>query len=100
MRKRESEVCCLELCVKRPRYFDLPIKKRLPITAVICACLFIFPPFIVGFIGHWPEHYYKDDDPSKGPIVRWRSHANLFYNNWINYFVYQLTPYDIEQVHQ
>lgn len=47
-----------------------------------------------------PEHYYKDDDPSKGPIVRWRSHANLFYNNWINYFVYQLTPYDIEQVHQ
>lgn len=47
-----------------------------------------------------PEHYYKDDDPAKGPLVRWRSHANLFYSNWINYFVYQLTPYDIEQVHQ
>lgn len=46
-----------------------------------------------------PRHYYIDDDPSKGPLVRWRSHANLFYNNWINYFVYQLTPYDIEQVH-
>lgn len=47
-----------------------------------------------------PEHYYIGDDPEKGPKVTWRSHANLFYSNWINYFVYQLTPYDIEQVHQ
>ena len=47
-----------------------------------------------------PKHYYIDDDPSKGPLVRWRSHANLFYSNWINYFVYQLTPYDIEQIHR
>lgn len=46
-----------------------------------------------------PKHYYIDDDPSKGPLVRWRSQANLFYNNWINYFVYQETPYDINDIH-
>ncbi len=41
-----------------------------------------------------PKHYYRDDDPEKGPIVRWRSHANLLFTNWLNYFVYQATPYD------
>ncbi|MBQ0029497.1 MAG: homoserine O-succinyltransferase [Paludibacteraceae bacterium] len=46
-----------------------------------------------------PENYYVDNKVENGPKVTWRSHANLFYNNWINYFVYQLTPYDIEQVH-
>ncbi len=44
-------------------------------------------------------HYYIDDDPSKGPIVRWRSHANLLFSNWLNYFVYQETPYDIRDIH-
>ena len=45
-----------------------------------------------------PRNYYRDDDPSKGPLVTWRAHANLFYGNWINYYVYQETPYDISQI--
>ena len=44
---------------------------------------------------HIPCNYYPDDDPSKQPIVRWRGHANLLFSNWLNYFVYQTTPYDI-----
>ena len=43
-----------------------------------------------------PENYYPDDDDTKEPIVRWRGHANLLFSNWLNYFVYQTTPYDIE----
>ncbi len=45
-----------------------------------------------------PENYYRDNDPDKGPLVHWRAHANLLYNNWINYYVYQMTPYDIDQI--
>ncbi len=45
-----------------------------------------------------PVHYYIDDDPEKGPLVRWRSHANLLFSNWLNYFVYQMTPYDIREI--
>ncbi len=45
-----------------------------------------------------PRNYYSDDDPSKGPLVTWRAHANLLYSNWINYYVYQETPYDINQI--
>ena len=45
-----------------------------------------------------PKHYYLDDDPAKGPLVTWRAHANLLYANWINYYVYQETPYDINQI--
>lgn len=45
-----------------------------------------------------PKNYYIDDDPSKGPLVTWRAHANLLYSNWINYYVYQETPYDINQI--
>lgn len=45
-----------------------------------------------------PEHYYPDDDDTKEPIVRWRGHANLLFSNWLNYFVYQTTPYDIKTV--
>lgn len=45
-----------------------------------------------------PENYYPDDDDTKEPIVRWRGHANLLFSNWLNYFVYQTTPYDIETV--
>lgn len=43
-----------------------------------------------------PMNYYPDDDPSKDPVVRWRSYANLLYSNWTNYFVYQTTPYDLK----
>ena len=42
-----------------------------------------------------PENYFPDDDDTKDPIVRWRSHANLLFSNWLNYFVYQTTPYDL-----
>ena len=44
---------------------------------------------------HIPCNYYPDDDPSKQPVVRWRGHANLLFSNWLNYYVYQETPYDI-----
>jgi len=42
-----------------------------------------------------PENYFPNDDDTKDPIVRWRGHANLLFSNWLNYFVYQTTPYDI-----
>ncbi len=45
-----------------------------------------------------PVNYYPDNDPSKAPIVRWKAHANLLYLNWLNYFVYQETPYDINTI--
>ena len=45
-----------------------------------------------------PENYFPNDDDSKEPVVRWRSCANLFYSNWLNYFVYQTTPYDINTI--
>ena len=45
-----------------------------------------------------PENYYPGDDDTQEPIVRWRGHANLLFSNWLNYFVYQTTPYDIETV--
>ncbi len=45
-----------------------------------------------------PKHYYRDDDPEKEPLVTWRAHANLLYSNWINYYVYQETPYDINKI--
>ena len=45
-----------------------------------------------------PENYFPDDDDSKDPIVRWRGHANLLFSNWLNYFVYQTTPYDIMSI--
>lgn len=42
-----------------------------------------------------PENYFPGDDDTKPPIVRWRGHANLLFSNWLNYFVYQTTPFDI-----
>jgi homoserine O-succinyltransferase len=45
-----------------------------------------------------PENYYPNDDDTLEPIVRWRGHANLLFSNWLNYFVYQTTPYDIMNV--
>jgi homoserine O-succinyltransferase len=47
---------------------------------------------------HVPKNYYPDDDPKQTPTVRWRGHANLLYSNWLNYYVYQVTPYDLEQI--
>ena len=45
-----------------------------------------------------PKNYFQNDDEKKQPVVSWRSHANLLYSNWLNYFVYQTTPYDIEKI--
>ncbi len=45
-----------------------------------------------------PAHYFPDDDPGRTPPVTWRSHANLLYCNWLNYFVYQTTPYDLTKL--
>jgi homoserine O-succinyltransferase len=45
-----------------------------------------------------PKNYYQDDDPEKPPVVRWRSQANMLFVNWLNYFVYQRTPYNIDSI--
>jgi homoserine O-succinyltransferase len=45
-----------------------------------------------------PNNYYPNDDPSKKPVVRWRGHANLLFSNWLNYYVYQETPYDLSKL--
>ncbi len=43
-----------------------------------------------------PKHYFIDDDPEKGILFRWRSHGHLLYSNWLNYYVYQNTPFDLQ----
>ncbi len=45
-----------------------------------------------------PKHYFPDDDPQKKPVVNWRSAGQLLYTNWLNYYVYQATPYDVEAI--
>lgn len=45
-----------------------------------------------------PKNYFPDNDPGKPPLVSWRAHANLLYSNWLNYFVYQTTPYNIDDI--
>ena len=45
-----------------------------------------------------PKNYFPDDNPENPPLVTWRAHANLLYSNWLNYFVYQTTPYDINEI--
>ena len=47
-----------------------------------------------------PANYYKNNDPSNSPVVRWRGHANLLFTNWLNYFVYQATPFDRADIKQ
>lgn len=45
-----------------------------------------------------PANYFTNDDPTKKPVVKWRSHAHLLFANWLNYFVYQITPYNIDEI--
>jgi homoserine O-succinyltransferase len=45
-----------------------------------------------------PKNYFPNNDPAKPPMVSWRSHANLLYSNWLNYYVYQITPFDIKNI--
>jgi len=47
---------------------------------------------------HVPRNYYPNDDPTAMPLVRWRGHAHLLFSNWLNYYVYQVTPYDLRQI--
>jgi homoserine O-succinyltransferase len=47
---------------------------------------------------HVPKNYYPNDDPTQTPTVRWRGHSNLLFANWLNYYVYQVTPYDVSQI--
>lgn len=51
-----------------------------------------------GFPIEVPKNYYTDNDPSKTPIVRWKSHANLLFSNWLNYHVYQETPFNLDAI--
>ena len=51
-----------------------------------------------GLNPHVPDNYYPNDDPSREPIVRWRSVAHLLFANWLNYYVYQETPYEIDRI--
>jgi len=60
------------------REYDRDVQKGLPISI--------------------PKNYYPGDDPSHTPVVRWRGHANMLYTNWLNYSVYQITPYDIGKI--
>ena len=69
-----------------PEYDELTLKKEYDRDV------------LAGISPNVPENYFEDDDPSKPVIVRWRAHANLLYSNWLNYFVYQTTPYDIEEI--
>ncbi|MBN1685025.1 MAG: homoserine O-succinyltransferase [Spirochaetales bacterium] len=45
-----------------------------------------------------PEHYFENDDPAHPPIVNWRSHSHLLFSNWLNYYVYQVTPYNPAEI--
>ncbi len=45
-----------------------------------------------------PKNYYRNDDANQAPIVRWKAHANLLFSNWLNYFVYQETPFNVEEI--
>jgi len=46
-----------------------------------------------------PKHYFRNNDPLEEPRVRWKSHAHLLFSNWLNYYVYQMTPYNLEEIH-
>ena len=45
-----------------------------------------------------PKNYYPNNDPEQKPLLTWRAHANTMYSNWLNYYVYQATPYDVESI--
>ena len=45
-----------------------------------------------------PLHYFRNDDPSDDILVTWKAHAHLFYTNWVNYYVYQTTPYSLDKI--
>ena len=71
---------------RHPGYDPDPLKKE------------YLPDQNAGLPIHVPENYFPDDDDTRDPIVRWRSHGNLLFSNWLNYFVYQTTPYDIMEI--
>ncbi|WP_041069873.1 homoserine O-acetyltransferase MetA [Candidatus Ishikawella capsulata] len=54
---------------------------------------------IAGLKTSIPVNYFPNDDPQLTPYVTWRSHGNMLFSNWLNYYVYQITPYDLDEVH-
>ena len=54
--------------------------------------------YSTGCLLYTSYHYFPDDDPTKEPNVRWRAHSNLLFQNWLNYCVYQETPYDLDEI--
>lgn len=53
---------------------------------------------LAGLSPQLPKHYFPDDDVQQSPVVNWRSHGSLLFTNWLNYYVYQTTPYDLDQL--
>lgn len=53
---------------------------------------------LAGLAPKLPKQYFPQDDPGRAPMVNWRSHGSLLFTNWLNYYVYQTTPYDLEQL--
>lgn len=49
-------------------------------------------------VDQWPANYFPDDDPARPPVMTWRSHAHLLYANWLNYYVYQRTPFSLQSI--
>ncbi|MFT9494429.1 homoserine O-acetyltransferase MetA [Anaerosolibacter sp.] len=47
-----------------------------------------------------PQNYFPNDDPNQNPIIKWRGHANLLFSNWLNYYVYQETPFDLKELNE
>ena len=58
----------------------------------------LFRSSAAGLSPRVPQNYFPDDDPGRRPAVNWRSCAHLLYSNWLNYFVYQTSPYDIRDI--
>ena len=68
------------------------------ILAAVFALLLIYTNVIAADPGAWKRAAKQEKDPDKEVLVRWRAHANLLFSNWLNYFVYQETPYNIEEI--
>jgi homoserine O-succinyltransferase len=69
-----------------------------PVFGHHCPKIFYLRDRDAGISIKMPRNYFPDDDITKAPVNTWRAHANLLYSNWLNYFVYQTTPYDIETI--
>ena len=69
--------------------------KELGLAAILR--VFLLDSIALESLDKIPAHYFPDDDPTKQPVMKWRAHSTLIYTNWLNYFVYQTTPFDISE---